>query len=152
MEKLCAHEGETAAAAAALAAGLGPGDAVFLRGDLGMGKSVFARGLIRALMDDPGLEVPSPTFTLVQTYEAGDLCVFHYDLYRIEDPDEIFELGWEESLPAGITIVEWPERLGPHEAARGARRVLDIRIVGVENEPMQRTIHITVRENGAAGR
>lgn len=151
VEKLCENEEETAAAAAALAAALKPGDAVFLRGDLGMGKSVFARGLIRALMDDPALEVPSPTFTLVQTYESAALHIHHYDLYRIENPEEIFELGWEESLPGGVTIVEWPERLGPYISARGARRVLDIRIAGVENKPMHRKILIAVRENGAAG-
>ena len=150
MEKLCANEDETAAAAAALALDLKPGDVLFLHGTLGMGKSVFARSLIRALLDDPALEVPSPTFTLVQVYETAGFPVHHYDLYRIEDPEEIFELGWEDSLSGGITVVEWPERLGPYMNARGARRVLDIRIAGVENEPMQRKILIAVREGGAA--
>lgn len=156
MEKICENEEETAKAAAELAAELQPGDAVFLHGTLGMGKSVFARGLIRALTNDPVLEVPSPTFTLVQTYEcAGEnsgFPVHHYDLYRIEDPEEIFELGWEESLTGGITIVEWPERLGPYIGARGAKRVLDIRIAAVENSPMHRKIHISIRENGAGRR
>lgn len=147
VEKLCANEGETAAAAAALATELKPGDAVFLHGTLGMGKSVFARGLIRALMENQDLEVPSPTFTLVQVYETKNFPVHHYDLYRIEDPEEIFELGWEDALPGGITIVEWPERLGPYITARGAARVLDIHITSVENEPMRRRIRISTREN-----
>ncbi|MCC6597900.1 MAG: tRNA (adenosine(37)-N6)-threonylcarbamoyltransferase complex ATPase subunit type 1 TsaE [Alphaproteobacteria bacterium] len=152
MDTICRTEDETALAAAALAADLRAGDVIFLRGNLGAGKSVFARALIRTLMDSPLLEVPSPTFTLVQTYETALLQVYHYDLYRIEDPDEIFELGWEDCLREGVTIVEWPERLGPHISAYGAARVLDICIEGVENEPMHRIISIQISKDRASGR
>lgn len=82
-----------------------------LNGTLGMGKSVFARAFIRSFMGDDQLNVPSPTFTLVQYYERGDDMLYHYDLYRLEDAEEIYEIGWEESLSDGISLVEWPERL-----------------------------------------
>lgn len=112
MDYISRSENDTVALARRLAAGLKPGDVLCLHGDLGMGKSVFARGLIRALAGKPALEVPSPTFTLVQTYDtdAGD--VWHFDLYRLKSPDEVYELGWEEGRANAIVIVEWPERLG----------------------------------------
>ncbi|WP_306118441.1 MULTISPECIES: tRNA (adenosine(37)-N6)-threonylcarbamoyltransferase complex ATPase subunit type 1 TsaE [unclassified Roseitalea] len=88
-----------------------PGDCIALSGDLGAGKSTFARAFIRAVANDPQgrLDVPSPTFTLVQTY-ATRPPVSHFDLYRIGDPDEIGELGLHEALEGGIVLVEWPER------------------------------------------
>src|SRR4051812_46604341 len=105
--------------AARLAPLLRPGDALLLEGPLGAGKSVFARALLRALAGDPGLEVPSPSFTLVQSYELpGGLEAHHYDLYRLDGPGDLTELGWDEARQ-GIVIVEWPERLGdqrPEEA------------------------------------
>ena len=94
-----------------LALALGPGDCLALHGDLGVGKSTLARALIRSLADDPELEVPSPTFTLVQAYEAR-LPVAHFDLYRLGDPGELAELGLEEALQDGAVLVEWPERAG----------------------------------------
>lgn len=115
---------------------------LFLHGALGAGKTVFARALIRALADDPGLEVPSPTFTLLQTYDTPGGPVSHYDLYRLEGAQDIHELGWDDSLSAGITIVEWPERLG-RLAPRGR---LDIRLANVKNEPDKREIEITLVE------
>ncbi|HNQ91671.1 MAG TPA: tRNA (adenosine(37)-N6)-threonylcarbamoyltransferase complex ATPase subunit type 1 TsaE [Alphaproteobacteria bacterium] len=107
-------EEETIRFAADFTRKLKPRDVVLLRGDLGAGKSVFARSVIRALSDNPELEVPSPTFTLVQTYDTSGGEVWHFDLYRLKDADEIFELGWEDALAGGIVLVEWPERLGPY--------------------------------------
>ncbi|TNE37372.1 MAG: tRNA (adenosine(37)-N6)-threonylcarbamoyltransferase complex ATPase subunit type 1 TsaE [Alphaproteobacteria bacterium] len=103
---------------ARLAPCLAAGDILCLKGDLGAGKTAFARGLIRELARDPGLTVPSPTFTLVQTYELDPCPVWHFDLYRLEAPEEIWELGFEEAL-GDICLIEWPERaegLIPEEA------------------------------------
>jgi len=105
------NEAETARIAGAVAHAARPGDVLALAGDLGSGKTAFARGFIRALTT-PGEEVPSPTFTLVQTYAAGDRTLYHFDLYRIEDPEEAWELGIEEAFAGGIALIEWPERLG----------------------------------------
>lgn len=99
---------DTAALAARLAAVLRPGDVVALHGDLGAGKSTFARGLIKAL--GWAGEVPSPTFTLVQPYDDLPVPVWHVDLYRIDSPAEIDALGLFETDAA--LIIEWPERLG----------------------------------------
>ncbi len=98
-------------AAAALAPTLRPGDAVLLIGPLGAGKSVFARALLRAACGDPAMEVPSPSYTLVQTYEAPGLVLHHYDLWRLDGPAGLADLGWEDAR-AGVVVVEWPERLG----------------------------------------
>jgi tRNA threonylcarbamoyl adenosine modification protein YjeE len=87
-----------------------PGDLVLLQGDLGAGKTTFARALIRALADDPEHEVPSPTFTLVQTYETGRVALSHFDLYRLSSPEELDELGFEHLLARGAVLVEWPQR------------------------------------------
>jgi N-acetylmuramate 1-kinase len=100
-----------------LAAALRPGDVVALHGDLGAGKSTLARAIIRAIAGDPQLEVPSPTFTLVQSY-ALRIPVHHFDLYRVSAPEELEELGLSEALAEGIALVEWPERAG--EALAGA--------------------------------
>ena len=109
----------TQALGAALAQRLKAGDVVALRGDLGAGKTELARGLIRALFGDD-TEVPSPTFTLVQTYEDESLplSLWHFDLYRLEDPEEAFELGIEEAFADAVSLIEWPERLGPYLPAR----------------------------------
>jgi tRNA threonylcarbamoyladenosine biosynthesis protein TsaE len=100
----------TARLGAAIAKALLSGDTVCLFGPLGAGKSTLARGLIRALTS-PNEEVPSPTFTLVQTYEAGAMTVAHFDLYRLTKASEIEELGLDEALDDGVAIIEWPERL-----------------------------------------
>lgn len=104
-------------------------DVFALYGTLGMGKSVFARAFIQKLCDVE--DVPSPTFTLVQTYSSSKSEIYHYDLYRLKNPDEVFELGFEESLYSGINLIEWPENAGnwlpkdvikiqivPHETGR----------------------------------
>ncbi len=101
----------TAEFARRLAPLLRAGDVIGLAGDLGSGKTTLARNLIAAL-SDRDREVPSPTFTLVQTYDCGALTVWHFDLYRIERPADVFELGFEDALADGVTLVEWPERLG----------------------------------------
>ena len=87
---------------------LGDGDILCLSGDLGAGKSMLARGLIQSFI--PGTPAPSPTFTFVETYEAPSLVIWHYDLYRLEKPEDIWELGLEEALEGGLLIIEWPER------------------------------------------
>ncbi len=94
-----------------IAARLRPGDAVLLDGPLGAGKTALARAMLRALCADPALEVPSPSYTLVQSYEAPGVTVHHFDLWRLDGPDAVVELGWEEAR-AGIVLVEWPDRLG----------------------------------------
>ncbi len=105
------NESDTGDLAIKIAGLLQSGDVVFLQGDLGAGKTFFARALIRALADHSDLDVPSPTFTLLQTYETRSGPVWHFDLYRIKNVEEIYELGWEEALTDGILLIEWPERL-----------------------------------------
>lgn len=105
-------EAATAALAARVAMLARPGDVIALRGDLGVGKTCFARAFIRAC-GDTTQEVPSPTFTLLQIYEGGAAAIWHFDLYRIAAPDEAWELGIEEAFAGGISLIEWPERLGP---------------------------------------
>ena len=108
-----ADETATAALGAALADRLQPGDVVGLYGELGSGKTTLARGILRAAAGDPDLIVPSPTFTLVEVYETERGTFWHFDLYRLEAPEQVYELGWEDALAEGIVLIEWPQRLGP---------------------------------------
>ena len=106
-------ESATAGLAARLAGRARQGDVIGLQGALGSGKTSFARAFIRALGEGDE-EVPSPTFTLVEIYAfAGKPPVWHFDLYRLDSPEEAWELGIEEAWSEGISLIEWPERLGP---------------------------------------
>lgn len=102
---------ETARLAAALAKKLQPGDTILLIGDVGAGKTHFARALIQSLLDMPE-DVPSPTFTLVQSYQTAAAMIWHADLYRLTSTHEIEELGLTEAFHDAICLVEWPDRLG----------------------------------------
>ena len=106
-----AEESATCALAVRIARAAAPGDVIALLGDLGTGKTVFARAFIRAHCGDDE-EVPSPTFTLLQTYDADTLTIYHFDLYRLNHADEALELGIEEAFADGISLIEWAERLG----------------------------------------
>ena len=112
-----ADDSATRALGRDLAGLLRAGDVVALYGDLGSGKTTLARALINALPDAAGRpvaeEVPSPTFTLVQVYERRPAPVWHFDLYRLTAPEEAYELGLEEALADAISLIEWPDRLGP---------------------------------------
>jgi tRNA threonylcarbamoyladenosine biosynthesis protein TsaE len=101
----------TEALGARLAAFARPGDCILLEGPLGAGKTALARAFLRAAADDPTMEVPSPSFTLVQIYDTKIGPVFHYDLWRLDGPNALTELDWEDALD-GIVLVEWPDRLG----------------------------------------
>ncbi|HMD63857.1 MAG TPA: tRNA (adenosine(37)-N6)-threonylcarbamoyltransferase complex ATPase subunit type 1 TsaE [Stellaceae bacterium] len=109
-------ETATATLAARIAAVAEPADIIALKGDLGTGKTAFARAFIRARGSQE--EVPSPTFTLVQVYDEGPTAIWHFDLYRIRTPEDAWELGIEDAFIAGISLIEWPERLGPLLPAR----------------------------------
>ena len=101
----------TARLAAQLARVLGLGDVVLLQGTLGAGKTAFCRALIRAVLNEPEALVASPTFTFSQIYCADHLVVTHFDLYRMGEPEEVFDLGWDDALAEGAALVEWPDRL-----------------------------------------
>ena len=98
---------------ATLATRLRIGDIIGLKGELGAGKTTLARAILRAAAEDARLIVPSPTFTLVEVYDTPKGAYWHFDLYRLDDPEQVYELGWEEALAEGIVLLEWPERLGP---------------------------------------
>jgi tRNA threonylcarbamoyladenosine biosynthesis protein TsaE len=103
-------EAATAAFAARVSALAAAGDVIALKGDLGAGKTSFARAFIRSRGGEE--EVPSPTFTLVQVYELAGAAIWHFDLYRLKSAEEAWELGIEDAFSEGISLIEWPERLG----------------------------------------
>ena len=141
---LSRSEDETIAFAQTLAKDLNSGDILLLHGDLGMGKTVLSRAIIRSICADEAMEVPSPTITLVQNYDSTLRMLWHFDLYRLCEPSEIYEIGWEEALSGGdgITIVEWPERLGdllPEQA-------INLYISPVEGQSDSRLIEVKKNE------
>jgi tRNA threonylcarbamoyladenosine biosynthesis protein TsaE len=102
-----------------------PGDTILLEGELGVGKSAFARAFLRAASGNPALEVPSPTFTLVQSYDTRLGTVHHFDLWRLCSSAALAELGWDEAR-GDLVLVEWPDRLGglrPADALTVALRI-----------------------------
>lgn len=134
-------EADTAQLASTLAGLVQPGDAILLSGPLGAGKSVFARAFLRRFCADPALEVPSPTYTLVQAYDAPLATVYHFDLWRLGSPDELDELGWDDACE-GVMLVEWPERLEDMTPPDALHITLDVTPGGAR--------HVTV--SGWAGR
>ncbi|MEP5757965.1 MAG: tRNA (adenosine(37)-N6)-threonylcarbamoyltransferase complex ATPase subunit type 1 TsaE [Litoreibacter sp.] len=108
------HPEDTQNWAQRLADQVQPGDVICLWGDVGAGKTFFARSLIQTLQAQHGAfeDVPSPTFTLVQTYLAGSLEIWHADLYRLGGPDEVIELGLAAAFDTALCLIEWPDRLG----------------------------------------
>ena len=132
-------EAATARFAARIAALARPGDAILLAGPYGAGKTAFARAFLRAATGQPELVVPSPSFTLVQTYALpGGVEAWHYDLWRIGGAEELAELGWEEAR-FGIVLVEWPERLGPLVPSEA----LSIALSPVPGRPQARDARLT---------
>ena len=108
------NEQETIAVATRLAACAKAGDVFLLDAPMGAGKSVFARGFIRALCGQD-TDVPSPTFTLVQSYECNTAQLWHFDLYRLETPDEVLNIGWDDALSGdAICLIEWPQKAGEY--------------------------------------
>jgi len=115
------------------------GDVVALDGPLGAGKSVLARSIIRQVCPHEG-DIPSPTFTLVQTYEAANgPSLMHFDLYRLESPEEALELGIEDAFVDAVCLIEWARRLGPWLP----RTALRVTLEPVADEPAARTVTIS---------
>lgn len=116
----------TQALARRIAPHLRAGHVIALEGGLGAGKTTFARALVSALMGQP-TDVPSPTYTLVQTYEGPDFPIYHFDLYRLDDSADLDELGWEDTLD-GLALIEWPGKAGDRLPAW--RMTISLEIVG----------------------
>lgn len=117
-----ADDDATAALGRRLAAVLRPGDLILLHGDLGAGKTALARTIVRTLMGDDSLDVPSPSFALLQPYDGTGVSILHTDLYRIRDPREVDELGLFDQ-PQTIVLCEWPERGGEEFLSRATGEV-----------------------------
>ena len=141
LEYLTAAEADTIRLGQKLARIAQKGDTFALFGTLGMGKSVLARAFIQELTG--AKEVPSPTFTLLQSYETPDFEIYHFDLYRLKSPEEIFEIGVEEALYDGVCLIEWPEQMGgylPRDIfrvefqPRGTGRQITIRVASPQKQ------------------
>lgn len=148
----CLTEDITVNLGKALARMAKKGDIFLLQGTLGMGKTVLARAFIQELTNAE--EVPSPTFTLLQSYSGKASDVYHFDLYRIKKPIEIFEIGIEEAIYNGISLIEWPEQMGnfrPRDAfninivpnpEKGKGRVVEISVISEEKNSRLSTIEV----------
>ncbi|MDG3041232.1 tRNA (adenosine(37)-N6)-threonylcarbamoyltransferase complex ATPase subunit type 1 TsaE [Roseicyclus marinus] len=146
----------TAALARAIAPVLRAGDTILLQGQLGAGKSHFARALIRALMGPEGecAEIPSPTFTLVQAYDSAAGEIFHADLYRMGDPGELVELGLDAAMEEAICLIEWPDRIAPDwpataiclrlETPVGAAERREVTMLAPEGSDLAARCHVAV--------
>lgn len=128
---------DTAKKAEYLASLVKCGDVILLSGELGAGKSTFARTFIQSFLGEP-LHVQSPTFPLIQVYDQGECDLWHCDLYRLEAPEETIELGLDEAYSQAITVIEWPERLGPYKP----RSYLHLTLTLTPN-PLERTLKVT---------
>ena len=130
----------------ALAPHLRGGDTIALSGELGAGKSLLARAIITTRLEALGRpeEVPSPTFTLVQTYDLGECEAWHADLYRLSGPGEVIELGLEDAFDTTICLVEWPEKLG----SLLPERRLDVRLSEVPDDEAARWLTLEARGDG----
>ena len=126
-------EQETSHIAADLATRVKKGDIIALYGTLGMGKTVFCRGFIESFL--PKTEVPSPTFTLLQTYDTDKFPIYHFDMYRLKSPDEAYEIGVEDAFVDGVSLIEWPEKIG---------RILPKNHISVTIEPDKEGRKITI--------
>ena len=129
-------EQDTAKIAAELAKRVKRGDVIALYGTLGMGKTVFCRGFIQSFL--PETEVPSPTFTLLQTYETLKFPIYHFDLYRLKSPAEAYEIGIEDAFVEGVSLIEWPEKMG---------KLLPQKHISVTIEAEAEYRKITIEEN-----
>ena len=109
-EWICKDEKETAETAIAIAKIISYPCVLCLNGQLGAGKTAFSRALIRHILGNDQETVPSPTYTLVQTYDND--AIWHFDLYRLDHPDQLYDIGWEEALTSKLCLIEWPEQLG----------------------------------------
>lgn len=148
LEIACPGQANVEALAARLAAVVTAGDLIALTGDLGAGKTTFARAFIRAVLGDRHAEVPSPTFTLVQTYETDDFDIYHTDLYRLHDPDEVYDLGLDDDRAASVLLVEWPDRM-PEEWWQGALEISLRRIEGdTAGEDEARSVQLVAEPDG----
>lgn len=130
---------ETAELARRLAHEVTAGDVLLLEGDIGAGKTHFARSLIQFLLSEPE-DVPSPTFTLIQSYDAADFEIWHADLYRLTSPDEVIELGLIDAFEDALCLVEWPDRL----AELAPQSALTLRFV-MGDIPGLRTVTMTAQ-------
>ncbi len=140
-EHLFTSENQTATFAARLAQHLRPGDCVLMEGPVGAGKSFFARAAILSLLEEPE-DIPSPTFTLVQTYDSPTGEIWHSDLYRLSHPDEIEELGLNDAMTDAICFIEWPDRLGSYRPENALTLVF-------ENGQQADERHLTMRAQDA---